>query len=117
MGAPIDGLLGQALSTLGVRERVLANDVANADTPGFAAQDVTFAGALAHRLGQAQPPNPLAPVTVAAPGLMQANGNGVDLEAALIDLTQNAMTEQGVEQVLGSRFATLQTSITSLEGA
>jgi flagellar basal-body rod protein FlgB len=113
----IDPVLAQALTATDLRTRVLASDVANANTPGFAAKDVTFAGALRQQLGLGPGPDPLAGVVVAAPGLMTANGNGVDMEQALVDLQETVTASQGIGQTLADHFQTQQNVITTLEGA
>jgi flagellar basal body rod protein FlgB len=110
-------LAGQALVFGEVRQRVLASDIANANTPGFTAKDVTFAASLRAALGQAPGANPLAPVEVAAPGLMTNNGNGVDLEAALVALEENALHTQGLAMALTDTWASLHTDVTTLAGA
>lgn len=113
----ITSVLSQALSVIDERTRVLANDVANANTPGFKAQDVTFEGALRHELGLGPGPQPLQAAIVAAPGLMTPNGNGVDMEAALVDLQQTAIASQGVGQTLADQFQAQQTVLNNLQGA
>jgi hypothetical protein len=91
--------------------------VANANTPGFAAQDVTFQGVLNAKLGLAPGPNALQGVVVAAPGLMTPNGNGVDMEAALVNLEQNATDAQGIGQTLADRFLAQQNVISNMQSA
>ncbi len=115
--AGINSVLGQALSVIDERTRVLANDVANANTPGYKAQDVTFEGLLRQQMGMSPGPNALSGVVISAPGLMTPNGNGVDMEQALIDLQQTATASQGVGQTLADRFLAQQTVITNLQGA
>lgn len=113
----ITSVLSQALSVIDERTRVLANDVANANTPGFKAQDVTFEGALRQTLGLSPGPKALEAAIIAAPGLMTPNGNGVDMEAALVDLQQTATASQGVGQTLADQFQAQQTVLNSLQGA
>ena len=43
---------GKALGLLSQRQKVLASNIANADTPGFKARDFDFAAALADARGQ-----------------------------------------------------------------
>lgn len=117
MAAGIDPVLAQALSVTDLRTRVLANDVANANTPGFAAQDVSFAGVLRTQMGLSPGPNPLAPVVQSAPGLMSPNGNGVDMGQILVELQQTALASQGVGQTLADHFQTQQNVIQNLQGA
>ena len=113
----ITSVLAQALSVIDERTRVLANDVANANTPGFRAQDVSFEGVLRQSMGLGAGPNALSGVVVTAPGLMTPNGNGVDMEAALVDLQQTATASQGVGQTLADQFQAQQAVINNLQGA
>ena len=113
----ISNVLSQALSVIDERSRVLANDVANANTPGFQAQDVTFEGALRQQMGLAPGADPLAGVEVSAPGLMTPNGNGVDMEAALVELQDTATASQGVGQTLADEFQTQQNVLNNMQGA
>jgi flagellar basal body rod protein FlgG len=104
----VTGTLAQGLSAYTLEQAVLANDVANANTPGFQAENVSFGRTL-----QGQ----ITANVVQAPGLMTANGNGVNLEAALVQLETNATRLSGVDGLLQGRFTTTGQIITSLEGA
>jgi flagellar basal body rod protein FlgB len=110
-GAGWDSALNTLLTGLQAyswQQDVLANDVANANTPGFQAETVTFQKTL-----QGQ----LAPTLTTAPGLMTANGNGVDLEATLIQLEQAAGRLQGLDSLVGGSLTTVNGIVTDLEGA
>lgn len=113
----VDPFLAQALSVSDMRTQVLANDIANANTPGFVPQDVAFAGVLRQQMGLSAGPNPLAPVVQSAPGLMTPNGNGVDMEQTLIELQKTMVASQGVGQTLADHFQTQQNVINNLQGA
>jgi flagellar basal body rod protein FlgB len=104
----LNGVLGTALQDYTLQSQVLAGDVANANTPGFQAEEVTF-GQTLHGL--------MHPREVAAPGLMTANGNGVDLEATLSALENTSTQMQGVAALYTSRVQATQTALTDLEGA
>ncbi len=51
---------GQALALRSERQRLLASNIANADTPGYVARDMNFAQALQQATGLAQAPRALA---------------------------------------------------------
>ena len=51
---------GQALSLRSERQRLLASNIANADTPGYVARDMDFAQALKEATGGMQPAKTLA---------------------------------------------------------
>jgi flagellar basal-body rod protein FlgB len=46
---------GQALSLRAERQRLLASNIANGDTPGYVARDLDFAASLRQAVGQAGP--------------------------------------------------------------
>jgi flagellar basal-body rod protein FlgB len=56
---------GQALVARAERQRVIASNIANADTPGYQARDVDFKAAMASAMGQTgyQVAKPIAPGT------------------------------------------------------
>lgn len=51
---------GQALTLRSERQRLIASNIANADTPGYVARDMNFAQALREATGAAQGPAALA---------------------------------------------------------
>jgi flagellar basal-body rod protein FlgB len=51
---------GQALGLRAERQRLIASNIANADTPGYVARDMDFAKALKEATGSAQPAPALA---------------------------------------------------------
>ena len=57
--ATLDGH-ARALDLLAQRQKVLAGNIANADTPGFKARDFDFAAALAEAKGGSSPRTPSA---------------------------------------------------------
>ena len=73
---------GQALSLRSERQRLIASNIANADTPGYVARDVNFAQALREATGT------LKPVTTSIanpqPGNLAAGGFGARSETALL---------------------------------
>jgi flagellar basal-body rod protein FlgB len=83
------GFLNFYNGVIGVREErssLLANNIANADTPNYKAVDVPFASALAAQLGDSSTvPGPQYR-TDATVGL---NGNDVSLDAERVEAEQN----------------------------
>lgn len=116
-GAGLTSDLGQALQMSTLRQTALAGDLANANTPGYSPQNVTFAGLLKAQMGLPVGPDPLASITESDPGLMTNNGNGVDVEETLVALEQNAVWSQGLSQTLTQGFTNEQDVVTDLQGA
>lgn len=97
--------LEQAISGATLRNTVLANNIANADTPGFQPSDVDFHGALRSAVangrsaveGLSFSPQGSTPVA------MRADGNGVDAEAQSAQLAENGLELSALVQVAGVR--------------
>jgi flagellar basal-body rod protein FlgB len=102
-----------------LRQQVLANNIANANTPGFQRSDVNFQSALAQAFSSAGSPTPgqiqqlsFQPQTDSS-GAMQVDGNTVDINTEMADLSQNSLDYQALESVLGTRMSILKTAIGS----
>src|SRR5262249_42315772 len=84
-----DTYLQAALSGLAARQRTIANNVANVDTPGFKASQVNFEDVLNQAVGRAQPGTPVdqsaldaqmrTPTQIDATST-RADGNNVDID-------------------------------------
>lgn len=105
--------LMRAISGATLRNTVLSNNIANADTPGFQPSDVDFHAALSDALGEG--PEALADVSFAPEqlhtGAVRADGNGVDSEAEAAKLAENGLELEALEQVASSRFAIMRTAM------
>ncbi len=108
--------LQRAMSGSLLRQQVLANNLANANTPGFKRSDVDFHSAL-----DAVMNGPAAtPAAVQATGFsvqtdssstMRADGNNVDVDAEMSSLSENTLDYQSLTSVLTSRIKILETVI------
>lgn len=101
-----------------LRQQVLANNIANANTPGYQRSDVDFQSALAQAFSSGTPSTSrLEQVTfapqVAANGAMQVDGNTVDINTENADLSENTLDYQALESVMGTRMSILKTAIGS----
>lgn len=123
------GLLEKSLAAASVRQRVIANNIANANTPGFKKSDVIFEDllqqALAEGTGLRQvrtnehhlSKNSL-PVELVQPQVvtstataMRNDGNNVDVEAEMATIAQNSLYYNALAQQLSSRLNALKTVI------
>ncbi|MEM1433106.1 MAG: flagellar basal body rod protein FlgB [Pseudomonadota bacterium] len=116
-----------ALSLRSERVGVLANNLANADTPGFQARDVDFRQALAARLEgpEAQgglratharhlPPSGqslAAELAYRIPTLPSEDGNTVDTQIEQAQIAANNLETQVAMTFLGNRFQSLLTAV------
>jgi flagellar basal-body rod protein FlgB len=132
----IDSYLGVHAAALKLREQrteLLARNLANADTPGYKAQDLDFGAALAAQTASAAQPGKLAATqaghigavgdalsagsteaflkyrTPLAPSL---DGNTVDAQLEQAAFADNAVRYQATLSFLSSKFHSLMTAIT-----
>ena len=101
-----------------LRQQVLANNIANANTPGYQRSDVDFQSALAQAFSSGTPSTSrLEGITfspqAAADGAMQVDGNTVDINTENADLSENTLDYQALESVMGTRMSILKTAIGS----
>lgn len=103
-GFGIDSL-SQLLSAASLRHRVIAQNVANVNTPGYRRLEVTFGGELARASGTA------GPKVVYADAPARVDGNTVDIDREMNDLTKNALLYQAAAQIVTSRIASLRSAV------
>ena len=86
----------QALSLRSERQRLIASNIANADTPGYLARDIDFAQALRAATGAGQATTTLAasqPGHIAGPGNLNGVSSGVS-NGVSVSTLQYAMPAQ-----------------------
>jgi flagellar basal-body rod protein FlgB len=105
----LDGLtsnLERYLDLLSARQKLVASNVANADTPGYRTQDIDFQFEFASLVkGQS-------PQTITAPGLKQKpDGNNVDLDREARMLAENAVRFNVASTLLRGKLKMVQQAI------
>lgn len=111
-------VLRQATAFATRRHQMLAQNVANAETPGFEARDLTFDS----ELGLAQRVRALPATSLDLPALplrlvqspdgrVSPDGNTVDIDRQMTRLAQNTLYHNVAVQLLTARFAALKTAI------
>ena len=107
------------LSIASKRQQVLSANIANVDTPGYRAQDVTFEDQmdLLDLVGTAgrhmTPLGPDAKFRMFDVGTeAKPNGNTVDLDRELTEVTKNGLQYVTLMQFLQNKLRTLRSSIT-----
>jgi flagellar basal-body rod protein FlgB len=100
--------LQSALHGLGVQQQVTANNIANLETPGFTAQNVSFESSLASAIAAGNPSSATVTLdpTTDAPGV---NGNNVSLDEELVTTTKNQLQEQLVSGAITSTYGLMAT--------
>jgi flagellar basal-body rod protein FlgB len=89
----------------------LANNLANADTPGFQAQSVNFQGELQSAMQAGQSPNSVNFAAASEGGVNSADGNGVDAEQTSAQISENGLLYQDLTQVASAREQIMLTAI------
>ena len=122
--------LERALAGSSLRQQALANNIANANTPGYQRVDVDFHQALADALQGAPrldalqdgaaldaPADPaqVDQVSFAAvptsTGVVQPDGNTVDIDHEMASLTENSLEYQALTSIMHTRLGMLQIAI------
>ncbi len=103
---PTSGNLNRYLTLVSVRQRLVASNIANADTPGYKTKDIDFDAELKSHLnaGSATPSE--------VSGLINKNdGNNVDLDREARLLSENAMRFNVGSNLLHSKLKLLRMAI------
>ncbi len=97
--------LERAVSGSALRQSVLAGNIANANTPGYTRRDVDFHGALRQAMASGSDLHSVqfAPTADSA-SVMQADGNGVDIDVESANLAQNGLEYQSLVSVARGRI-------------
>jgi len=106
----LDGIGGDIenyMTLLSAREKVVASNIANADTPGYQTEDVDFSSMLDSATGEAESPKVVHPA-----GLRVKNdGNNVDLDREARLLAENALRFNVASNLLRSQLQNIKTAL------
>jgi flagellar basal-body rod protein FlgB len=99
------------------RQTVLANNLANVNTPGFKRSDLSFQGALADALqssngSAAAVDDTQFTTTTDSSTSMRADGNNVDVDTESANLSKNQLLFDSVMAIDTKRLHTMDTAIT-----
>jgi flagellar basal-body rod protein FlgB len=111
-------LLEQALVGSAARQRALAANLSNANTPGYRRVDVDFHGVLSRALEGARSTGEMPSLDeldftpqVEAGGQTRLDGSTLDIDRENAALTENALEGQALIQVLRSNLRIIETAI------
>lgn len=106
-------ILTQVMNAASLRHRVISQNIANVNTPGYHRLAVTFedemARALTHSGGVAPPT--VKPQVVVADGPERVDGNTVDIDQEMGDLMRNALLFEAAAQIVTSRISSYRAAI------
>ena len=113
-------MLGKVLDGTATRQRVLANNIANADTPGFTRSEVVFEDQLRDITNRswADPDQQISDIGQAALEInedtlspRQADGNNVDMEREMVEVAKNSLQYESAAQLLSMKFSGINSAI------
>jgi flagellar basal-body rod protein FlgB len=102
--------LATALDGLSARQKVIANNVANVETPGFTASRVDFESSLAQAIAGGDPTATTVSTTATADPA-GANGNNVNLDDQNLALAQTGLQFRTMIEGLNSKYQLLRAAI------
>ncbi len=96
-----------ALNGLAVRQRAIANNIANVNTPGFKAQKVEFEQALAAALNSGTGLDQVQPSIATSLEPTQLNGNNVNLDEETLSNVNTGLSYQLALRALDTKYTQL----------
>jgi flagellar basal-body rod protein FlgB len=101
----VGGQLERYMDLLSARQKLVATNIANADTPGYQTQDIDFQSEFLNVTGGA-------PRAVGVPELQMKNdGNNVSLDREARLLSENALRFQVASQLMKSQIRGVRSAI------
>jgi flagellar basal-body rod protein FlgB len=100
-----------------LRQTLLTNNLANADTPGYQNEDVNFQNTLASALQAGQSPNSVTFTPYSVAGSSSADGNGVSAEQDSANLSENGLLYEDLTAVAAQREQIMITAMGMGSGA
>jgi len=122
-------ILSYALDGLSTRQKAIANNVANVDTPGYKAERVQFESQLqaairnggegglplqttnARHLGHTAPFEPGGITVTKQNNTMRNDGNSVDIDLEMTELAETTIRFQALSQLTGMKISLLKNII------
>jgi len=107
-------LLESALRAETLKQKAIANNIANLQTPGYRRYDVKFDQALAKALNSSDPVNlkNIEPVLVQLKNTpVKLNGNDVNLEQEVGQMIKNSLRHSALVRILRKKYTQMQLAI------
>jgi flagellar basal-body rod protein FlgB len=109
-------LLTQIMDAASMRHRVIAQNVANVNTPGYKRLEVVFEDEMARALAS-HPPSSMSPLPAVKPQIVvgdgpeRVDGNTVDIDREMNDMARNALLYEAAAQIVTSRIGQFRSAI------
>ena len=102
---PVGSVLAAALDGVSLRQQVIADNIANVDTPGFRASSVDFESALRTAVSDGDLSGARQAVTIPTDTPVGANDNNVDLRKETMAAVQSQFQYQLLTRAASDRYA------------
>jgi len=99
-----------SLDGLAARQRIIANNLANSETPGYIAQSVSFEDSLSSAIG-AGDPTQTSVTTGATSDPTNINGNNVSVDTESLALVDTGLRYDLATQSMNNKFRVLHDAI------
>jgi flagellar basal-body rod protein FlgB len=99
-----------SLDGLAARQRIIAQNLANSETPGYISQNVNFEDSLRSAMSAGDPSD----ASISTANSMDAtlpNGNNVNVDAETVSLVDTGLRYQLATQSMNNEFSILRTSL------
>ena len=105
--------LERAISGAAMRQEALANNLANAETPGFKRSDVDFRSSLtqAMKTGDAHAIESTSFAPQQEMQTLRADGNGVDVDVEAANMAKNGLEYEAMISIAKARIGILQSAM------
>ncbi|MEI7686767.1 MAG: flagellar basal body rod protein FlgB [Planctomycetota bacterium] len=106
-------LMARLLDVAAMRHDVIAQNVANVNTPGYTTLEVSFEDALKESLaGNSKASNAKAEMVEGTGGVPREDGNNVDIDMEMARLQKNALYFKVYTQIMANDLAQYRSAIT-----
>lgn len=107
-------ILEKSLDVRMTSQRVVSANLANIDTPGYKAERVDFEGTMKRILADPQDPKSAVPeIDVSQEAGRTLDGNNVDIETELSELSRNKLMFSLTSQLIAAKFRQLASVVDS----
>jgi len=100
----------EAMQGLWAQQQAVANNVANVNTPGYKAQEVSFESSLAQAISDGNP-SQMQITTTASAAPADQTGNNVNLSGEMVTEQKAGMQFQTMIEAMNAKFQLLSTAI------
>lgn len=109
--------LESAMNGSMLRQELLTNNLANAETPDYKPEDVDFQQTLANAISSGQSPTSVQYVPYAEQNVTGTDGNGVDSDLTNAEISENGLLYQDMTQIAATREGILETAMNTTTSA